>query len=66
MEKTRKSNWTKEEECALINEIETAGETLRGSGNSADINKKKKHLWKNITAKVNAVYGNNRGVEDMR
>ena len=66
MEKTRESDWTKEEECALINEIETAGETLRGSGNSADINKKKKQLWKTITAKVNAVYGNNRGVEDMR
>ena len=66
MEKTRKSNWTKEEECVLLNEIEAAGETLRGSGNSADINKKKKQLWKTITAKVDTVHGNNMGVEDMR
>ena len=62
MEKTRKLNWTKEEECALINEIEAAGETLTGSDNCADINEKKKQQWKTITTKVNAVYGNSRGV----
>ena len=39
MEKSRKANWTREEECILINEIESAGEILKGSGNSADKNK---------------------------
>ena len=48
MEKTRKPNWTKEEEFTLISEVESAGESLRGSGNCADINKKKKQLWINI------------------
>ena len=66
MEKSRKLNWTKEEECTLINEIDSAGEILRGSGNSADINKKKKQLWKDIATKVNSVYGNNRAIEDIR
>ena len=66
MEKVRKQNWTKEEECTLIDEIESAGETLRGSGNSADINKKKRQLWKDITARVNSIYGNNRTVDDNR
>ena len=32
----------------------------------ADVNKKKKQLWKTITSMVKAVYGNNRGVENMR
>ena len=40
MDKSRKANWTREEECSLINEIESAGEILRGSGNSADKNRK--------------------------
>ena len=35
MDKSRKSNWTREEECSLNNEIESAGEILRGSGNFA-------------------------------
>ena len=48
MEKSRKLNWTKEEENTLISEIESAGELLKGSGNSADLNKKKKELWKTI------------------
>ena len=50
---------------AHINEIESAGETLRGSGNSADI-KLKGQLWKDITARVNSIYGNNRTVDDIR
>ena len=62
----RKQNWTKEEECTLIDQIESAGETLRGSGNSADINKRKRQLWKDITARVNSIYGNNRTVDDIR
>ena len=66
MEKSRKQNWTKEEECTLISEIESAGELLRGSGNSAELNKKKKELWKTIAGKVNAVHGNNRCIEDIK
>ena len=50
MEISRKNNWTKEEESTLINEIVSAGEILRGSGNCADINKKKRQLWKDIAA----------------
>ena len=56
MEKTRKPNWTKEEEITLISEVESAGESLRGSGNYADINKKKKQLSINILARVNSEY----------
>ena len=55
MEISRKNNWTKEEESTLINEIESAGEVLRGSENSADINKKKRQLWKDIVTKINKV-----------
>ena len=66
MDKSRKSNWTKEEECSLINEIESAGEILRGSGNSADKNKRIKQIWKDIAAKLNSAHGNGRAVEDIR
>ena len=64
MDKPRKPNWTREEECTLINEIESAGEILRGSGNSADKNKRK--IWRNIAAKHNSAHGNGRAVEDIR
>ena len=60
MEKTRKPNWTKEEEFTLISEVELAWESLRGSGNCADINKKKKQLWINILTRVNSEHGNAR------
>ena len=66
MEISRKNNWTKEEESTLINEIESAGEILRGSGNCADINKKKRQLWKDIAARINSVHGNHRAVDDIR
>ena len=66
MEKSRKTNWTKDEEYTLIEGVEFAGASLRGSGNSADINKKKKSLWLDILRKVNSIHGNNRGVEEIR
>ena len=44
MDKSHKANWTKEEECSLINDKESAGEILRGSGNSADRNKRRKQI----------------------
>ena len=66
MDKSRKSNWTKEEECSLINEIESAGEILRGSGNSADKSKRRKQICKDIAAKLNSAHGNGRAVEDIR
>ena len=66
MDKSRKSNWTKEEECSLINEIESVGEILRGSGNSADKNKRRKQIWKDIAAKLNSTHGNGRAVEEIR
>ena len=66
MDKSRKANWTREEECSLINEIESAGEILRGSGNSADKNKRRKQIWRDIATKLNSVHGNGRAVEDIR
>ena len=66
MKISRKNNWTKEKESTLINEIESAGEILRGSGNCADINKKKRQLWKDIAARINSVHGNNKAVDDIR
>ena len=66
MEKPRKANWTREEECSLINEIESAGDILRGSGNSADKNKMRKQIWRDIAAKLNSVRGNGRAGEEIR
>ena len=67
MDTSRKVNWTREVECSLINEIESAGEIFKGSGNSADKNKMRKQNWRNIAAKLNSVHGNGRAVEeDMR
>ena len=39
---------------------------LRGSGNSANTNKKERQLWKDIATRVNSTHGNNRGVDDIR
>ena len=66
MEISWKLNWTKEEESTLINEIESVGEILRRSGNSAGINKKKRQLWKDIAARINSVHGSNRAVDDIK
>ena len=66
MDKSRKANWTREEEYSLINEIESAGEILRESGNSADKNKRRKQIWRDIAAKLNSVHGNGSAVEDIR
>ena len=66
MDKSRKANLTREEECSLINEIESACEILRGSGNSADKNKGRKQIWRDIAAKLNSVHGNGRAAEDIR
>ena len=66
MDKSRKSNSIREEEYSLINEIESAGEILRGSGNSADKNKRRKQIWRDIAAKLNSVHGNGRAIEDIR
>ena len=61
-----KANWTREEECSLINKIESASEILRGSGNSANKNKRRKQIRRDIAAKLNSVHGNGRAVEDIR
>ena len=39
---------------------------MRGSGNCADINKKKKQLWINILTRVNSEHGNARSVDEIR
>ena len=69
MEKDRKVNWTKEEEYTLIEAIQAAGDVLRGTGQSADINKKKMRLWNDGMKNINSIQGNNldvkRGKEKM-
>ena len=57
MDKSSKADWTREEESSLINEIESVGEILRGSGNSADKNKRRKQICRDITAKLNSAHG---------
>ena len=50
---------------SLINEIESAGEILRGSGNSADKNKRRKQIWRLYSqTQLSAWHG--RAVEDIR
>ena len=66
MEKSRKANWTREEEYSLINEIESTGDILRWSGNYADKNKRRKQIWRDIAAKLNSIHGNGRAVEEIR
>ena len=62
MDKSRKAIWTREEECSLIDEIESSGEILRSSRNSADKNKRTKQIWREIAAKLISVHGNGRAV----
>ena len=45
--KNRKVNWTKEEEYTLIEGIQAAGDVLRSTGQSTDINKKMR-LWDDV------------------
>ena len=66
MDKGRKVNWTKEEEYTLIEAIQDAGDLLRGTGQCAEINKKKTRLWNNVMRKVNSIHGNNRDVKDIK
>ena len=54
METNRKGNWTKEEEYTLIEAIQAAGDVLRGTGQSADMNKKKTRLWNDVMNKINS------------
>ena len=44
MKKSRKVNWTKEEEYTLIEATQTAGDLIRGTGHCANLNQKKKAL----------------------
>ena len=67
MDTGRKVNWTKEEEYTLIEAIQDAGDILRGTGQCAEINKKKTRLfWNNVMRKINSIHGNNRDVKDIK
>ena len=66
VDKGRKVNWTKEEEYALIEAIQDAGDILRGTGQCAEINKKKTRLWNNVMRKINSIHGNNRDVKYIK
>ena len=48
MEKARKVNWSKEEEYTFIEEIQSEGDLIRGTGHSVDLNKRKKTLCNKI------------------
>ena len=65
METNRKVNWTEEEEYTLIEAILTAGDGLRSTGLSADMNKNKTRLWNDVMKKINFIHENNRGVKDV-
>ena len=65
MKKTRKINWTKEE-YTLIDAIQAACNLIRGTGQSAEINKKKKALWNGMMSRVNSIHGNNRHIKDIK
>ena len=66
METNRKVNWTKEEEYTLIEAIQAAGDVLRGTGQSADMNKKKTRLWNDVINTINSIHGNNRDVKEVK
>ena len=59
-------NWTKEEEYTLIEAIQAAGDVLRGTGQSAVINKKKMGLWNDVMKNINSIHGNNRDVKEVK
>ena len=56
-------NWIKEEEYTLIEAIQAAGDVLRGTGQSAVINKNKVRLWKDVMKNFNSIHGHNRDVK---
>ena len=64
MERTRKINWTKEEEYTLIDGIQADGNLIRGTGQSAEINKKA--LWNGMMSKVNSIHSNNRDIKEIK
>ena len=41
------------------------GDVLRGTGQSADINKKMR-LWKDVMKNINTIHGNNRDVKEVK
>ena len=55
--KNQKVNWTKEEEYTLIDGILAAGDELRGTGQSEDINKKMR-LWNDVLKNINSIHVN--------
>ena len=55
----------KEEESTLIEAIQAAGDVLRSTGKSADINNKKTRLWNDVMNKINSILGNNRDVKEV-
>ena len=61
--KSRKVNCTKEEEYTLVEAIQAVGYILRGTGQSAEINKKKTRLWNDVMGEVNSIHGNIRNVK---
>ena len=55
----------KEEKYTLIEAIQAAGDVLRSTGQSADMNNKKTRLWNDVMKKINSILGNNRDVKEV-
>ena len=64
MERNRKVNWTEEEEYTLIEAIQAAGDVLKGTGQSADINNEMR-LGIDVMKNINSIHGNNRDVKEV-
>ena len=66
MEKNQKVNWTKEKEYTLIEATQAAGDVLRGTGQSRDINKKKMRLQNDVMKNINSIHVSNRDVKVVK
>ena len=60
-----KNKLTKEEEYTLIEAIQAAGDVLRGTGQSTDMNLKQTRLLNDVMNKINSIHGNNRDVKEV-
>ena len=65
--KSCKSNWTKEEECSFINEIESVCQIQEIEAQEiVPIQRKGGNFCRDISAKLNPAYDNGRAVEEIR
>ena len=66
MEIKRKIDWTNEEEYTLIEATQAAGDIVRDTVQSAEMNNKKKRLWNDVMKKINSIHGNKQAVKEVK